>query len=87
MANQPSDEDIINDAYADRLRAVFDNFVEVAPSDPQGAKAKFIAGVGFLRQARVAALQALGEVAPVASAAPAAASPKVSVGKGKTGKS
>lgn len=59
MANATTDEDIIQDAYAERLKAVFDNYAEVAPSDPEGAKAKFVAGVTFLRNLRASALQAL----------------------------
>lgn len=72
MADQPSDEDIINEAYAERLKAVFDNFVELAPSDPQGAREKFVAGVGFLRQIRVTALQALGDAGSTPDATPPA---------------
>lgn len=59
MVNPPADADIIQDAYADRLKALFDNYVDVAPSDPDGAKAKFVTGVTFLRNVRSAALQAL----------------------------
>ncbi|PMQ02629.1 hypothetical protein DyAD56_23280 [Dyella sp. AD56] len=62
MVNPPADADIIQDAYADRLKALFDNYVDVAPSDPDGAKAKFVAGVTFLRNVRAAALQALPTV-------------------------
>ncbi|PXV60862.1 hypothetical protein SAMN04487785_11344 [Dyella jiangningensis] len=59
MASPTSDADIIQNAYAQRLQALFDNYVDVAPSDPDGAKAKFVAGVTFLRGVRAAALQAL----------------------------
>lgn len=59
MANAITDEDIIQDAYAERLKAVFDNYADLAPSDPDGAKAKFVAGVTFLRNLRASALQAL----------------------------
>ncbi|QNK00794.1 hypothetical protein [Dyella telluris] len=69
MANPMSDEDIIQEAYAERLKAVFDNYADVAPSDPDGAKAKFVAGVTFLRKVRASALQALPpDAAPAASA-------------------
>lgn len=65
-----TDADIIQDAYAERLKALFDNYVDVAPSDPDGAKAKFVAGVTFLRNLRTAALQALpGDGAPVGAVA------------------
>jgi hypothetical protein len=59
MTNSPSDADIIQDAYAERLKAIFDNYVDIAPSDPDGAKTKFVEGVTFLRSIRAAALQAL----------------------------
>jgi|GEM_PF-691877 len=69
MANQPTDEDIIQDAYAERLKALFDNYADVAPSDPDGAKAKFVSGVTFLRNLRATALQSLPTEAGVASQA------------------
>ena len=59
MASPSTDADIIQDAYAERLKALFDNYVDVAPSDPDGAKAKFVAGVTFLRGVRDVALQVL----------------------------
>jgi hypothetical protein len=63
MANQPTDEDIIQDAYAERLKAIFNNYVDVAPSDPDGAKAKFVEGVSFLQNLRATALQSLPKTA------------------------
>nr|WP_199038393.1 hypothetical protein [Dyella sp. ASV24] len=73
MASPSTDTDIIQDAYADRLKALFDNYVDVAPSDPDGAKAKFVAGVTFLRNVRAAALQALPTDSTPASAMTASA--------------
>ena len=70
MSSQPMDADIIQDAYAERLKALFDNYVDIAPSDPDGAKAKFVAGVTFLRNVRASALQALPpESAPTSTMA------------------
>jgi len=59
MDNQQTDEDIIQEAYAERLKALFDNYADVAPSDPDGAKAKFVEGVLFLRNLRATAIQSL----------------------------
>lgn len=81
MANPPSDEDIIQDAYAERLRALFDNYADLAPSDPDGAKAKFVEGVTFLRNLRITALQSLpGGAAP---ATVPAATPTATPGQNK----
>jgi hypothetical protein len=59
MASPSTDADIIQEAYAERLKGLFDNYADVAPSDPDGAKAKFVAGITFLRNLRDTALQAL----------------------------
>lgn len=70
MPNQPADADIIQEAYAERLKTLFDNYADIAPSDPDGARAKFVAGVAFLRGLRDSAMQAVTQAAAPATAAP-----------------
>ncbi|AIF47668.1 hypothetical protein [Dyella japonica] len=77
MVYQLTDADIIQEAYAERLKALFDNYTDMALADPEGARARFVTGVAFLRNVRESALQALPP-----DAAPAGALAMHAVGLG-----
>lgn len=62
-----SDEDIINDAYADNLKALFNVFYSRALKEPDAARDTFVHGVGVLRSMRDTAVQSLPKGSPTAA--------------------
>ena len=62
-----SDEDIVNDAYADNLKALFNIFYSRALKEPDAARDTFTHGVSVLRSMRDTAVQSLPKGSPTAA--------------------
>jgi len=64
MPGTRSDQDIINDAYADNLKALFNVYYGRALKEPDAARETFTRGVSILRSMRDTAIQSLPEGSP-----------------------